>query len=205
MERLRAKSMWEWDEDFPNDEDEIYFYVGQGPEVSNLRKVTESTTAMIEDKEPNKEMMQELLKEGGTLGAGALPSIGKVNEDGEKNIHEALSGAEIAKVKKTTRKAKKEEEAVVMGDKSPKEVSAERLPEILKASGDARKYAVALKHLSYVEKLVSELMAFSAKMEGLYECIVKLNEHKSEDMSAYAELLETSDQELAWYKSTEVR
>ena len=46
MERLKARSMWEWDEDFPNDEDEIYYYVGQGPEVSNERRVTESSSAV---------------------------------------------------------------------------------------------------------------------------------------------------------------
>lgn len=203
MERLKARSMWEWDEDFPNDEDEIYYYVGQGPEVSNERRVTESSSAVLKDKDPDKEMLQELLKEGGTLGAGALPSIGKVNEDGEKNIHEALSGAEIAKVKKAPTKKKKGEEVVEMGDKTPKEICSERLPDILKASTEARKFSLSLKHLSYSGELVKGLLTFSTEMETVYEAIVKLVEEKSEKHALFQQYVAATDIQLAWWKKAE--
>lgn len=107
--KLTKKGMYEVDEDFPDDPEEYYYFVGQGTMVRRDDKIKEKMSLKIKDN-PDKELGDALL-ESGPLAAGALPSVGGASEAGSKAVLEALHG-EVTKAKapKKTEKSKEETE-----------------------------------------------------------------------------------------------
>ncbi|CAK9059986.1 unnamed protein product [Durusdinium trenchii] len=198
VRRLRSKGMWEWDEDFPNDEEEIFYYCGTGGELSKKTKVEESQGAVIKDK--TRECFDIMTQEGAPLAAGVLPAIGNASPEGEKAINEALNG-ETTKVKNQPKP--KKEEAEKVKPTTPKETAIASLPDILKSATDARKHALALKHLNYAGELVSGLMGFSTKMEKIYEKIKEIQD--SEDEHRFKKFNSSVEEQQSWYKQAEAR
>ena len=127
MGRLKDKDMFEYDLDFPGDEEEIWWYVEQGGEVSKETKVEENMGVKVKDKNPNQEMLLALTEEG-PLASGACPSIGAVGEKGQKALHEAIN----QQSSKPPKKPKKEKE-----EKTGKEAAQEQKGEILKQAAEA--------------------------------------------------------------------
>lgn len=189
------------------DSQEIFYYVGQGPEVSHESKVAESAGVTIKDRAPNTELLNNLTGEGGILAGGVMPAVGNCNEEGEKQVHEALAGTEAVKVKAVKKKSKKTETeaATEMLDKTFKQLAVERMEEVLKAGMDARKFAVAIKHTNYSGELVNDLMNFSAKMELVYDTLVKMTKAPATPDTDYEDKVKIITERLEWYKKAEAR
>ena len=135
------------------------------------------------------------------MGAGAMPSIGSVSAEGEKAILESLHGP-TAKAKAQPKPAKKPDEATEVKPLTVKEQATAAMPDILKAATEARKHALALKHLNYAGELVNGLMSFSKKMETIYENIQK--HQSSNDEGKFKKFMAAIGEQFAWYKQAEV-
>lgn len=147
-------------------------------------------------------MFNALTGDGGILASGVLPEVGTATEEGAKAVHEALNG-ETTKLKKPPKK-KENKEAEVVEPKDAKTQLSEIKPEVLKSATDARKYALALKHLSYSGELVSGMMKFSEKMEGVYEkATALLASGVNEKEEKYEKLMVIIKDKLNWYKQAE--
>lgn len=200
MGRLKDKDMFEYDLDFPGDEEEIWWYVEQGGEVSKETKVEENMGVKVKDKNPNQEMLLALTEEG-PLASGACPSIGTVGEKGQKALHEAINQQSSKPPKKP--KKEKEEKAEEVQPKTGKEAAQEQKGEILKQAAEARKHAIALKQCNYSGELVAGLMSFSSKMETIFEKLTALLKEGNEDEERYNKILTAAGHQMEWYKQAE--
>lgn len=184
---------------------EYWYYVGQGGEVSRKTGVEESAAARINDREPNKDMVLALTSEGAPLGPGAMPRIGRTNEAGEKAVVEALTSEGATKVKKPKAqkedKSKKETEEMV--PKTSKEEALALSTDVLKSATEARKYALALKHLNYSGELVRSLMDFSSKMENAYEKITKYSKSENVSDKEWRDITKFIQTQQKWYEQAE--
>ena len=162
----------------------------------------ESAAVKINDTNPNQEMVTALTGEGGVLATGAMPKLGQ-NPQGEKALAEALTSETATKAKKTKAKKEKNETTEEMVPKTPKDEVIDQKADVLKSATDARKYAIALKHLNYSGELVADLMSYSSDMENAYE---KINSYPSRiDISdqKWANLLGFIKKKMSWYKQAE--
>jgi hypothetical protein len=159
----------------------------------------------INDREPNKEMVLALTSEGAPLGPGAMPRIGRTNEAGEKAVMEALTNEGTTKAKKA--KAKKEEkgnkETEEMLPQTPKEEALALSADVLKSATEARKYALALKHLNYSGELVRSLMDFSSKMENAYDKITKYSRSNNVNDKDWTDIIKFIQAQQKWYEQAE--
>ena len=73
VKKLKEKGMYHFDEDFPGDEEEIFYYVGGGNTLKNENITT--TSAKVEIKDNNKDLTNVLICDGGALQSGALPGL----------------------------------------------------------------------------------------------------------------------------------
>ena len=173
--------------------------------MSRKTGVDEATSVRVNDREPNKEMVLALTSEGAPLGPGAMPRIGRTNEAGEKAVVEALTSEAATKAKKA--KAKKEEkgskETEVMLPKTPKEEAQALSADVLKSATEARKYALALKHLNYSGELVRSLMDFSSKMENAYDKITKYSRSDNVGDKEWTDIIKFIQGQQKWYEQAE--
>lgn len=183
---------------------EIFYFCGAGAEISNKRRVEESTAATIRDNDPDPEAFTALVGEGGVLAPGALPAIGGLSAEGEKAIHESL-GCEVVKAKKPPKTPKPKEEAQELKPSTMKEKAIASLPDVLKKATEARKHALQLKHLSYSGELVQGLMKFSEDMEKCFEDTTKLQTDKCEEENKFEKKWKHMQERLEWYKNAEVK
>jgi hypothetical protein len=141
---------------------------------------------------------------GGPLGAGAMPRVGRTSEPGEKAIIEGLTDGTVSKVKKEKpKKAEKTATAEEMGPKSKQQEAVEKKEDVLKNATEARKYGLALKHLDYSGELVQGLMAFSTKMEKIYDTILSMVSSGETDDQEWNKILDAVDAQMQWYQQAE--
>lgn len=183
---------------------EVWYYVGQGGEVSKAVAVRESTGIQIRDKAPDQDLVTALTSSDGPLASGAAPKIGKLSEAGEKAVLESLVGeGQVAKASKKRKASKEEKEAEVVGPKTPLEHVVAAKTEILKAATEARKYALALEHVQYSGELVSKLMTFSQKMESVYKKVTTLESQGCKDEDRFQKILDIINEQMKWYGEAE--
>ena len=185
---------------------ELWYYVGQGGEVSKAVAVKESTGIQIRDKAPDKDMVTALTSSDGPLASGAAPKIGNLSEAGEKAVLESLVGqGQVAKNTggKKRKVSKEDKEAEVVGPKTPLEQVVAAKTEILKAATEARKYALALEHVQYSGELVSKLMTFSKKMESVYKKVTTLESQGCKDEDRFQKMLDIVNEQMKWYAEAE--
>ena len=96
--RLKKKGLYEEDEDFPGDEEEYYFMVGEGSKYRTDHKVKDKVAMQIKDKAPDEELAAAMLEEDGPLASGGAPAMARMSEEGTKNLMEIMHG-ETKKVK----------------------------------------------------------------------------------------------------------
>ena len=174
--------------------------------MSKETKCQESFGFNVRDKHPDPQIMSVLTGEGGPLAPGACPGLSNVSEKGETAVHGALSQQATLKPKRKSKgKNGEEEKAEEMKPKTPKEEANEKRGEILKASADARKYAISLKQLNYAGELVAGLLKFSDAMEKIYGEMSTLISSGVDEAKKYKSLMSTADSQLAWYKQAEAR
>eukprot|EP00435_Cladocopium_sp_Y103_P052579 s3204_g16.t1 len=177
---------------------ELWFFVGQGSEVSKSTEVNESTGVKINDTNPNQDMVLALTGSEGPLAAGAMPRMGNLSEAGEKNLTEALCNTTVAKAKKRKVAKPVQENAEEMTPKTPYDKAMEGKAEVLKCATEARKYALALEHINYSGELVKGLMDFSSKMENIYKKVTSLANEGCNDQDRYQNLLDVISDKMAW-------
>ena len=112
IDNLTKKKMYEEDEDFPGDQEEFYFFVHQGGKVRKDNKTTERVGMRVDDVNPDKELGEALLGEGGALAAGALPALEGMHEEGTRNLLDAMHKEGVGKAKTPKRQEDKEAEKV---------------------------------------------------------------------------------------------
>eukprot|EP00913_Durusdinium_trenchii_P009304 g8743.t1 len=92
MKRLKSKGLFHFDDDFPNDEEEIFYYVGQGNEFKDESITTDGVAVKIKET-GNKELADTLTGDDGLLRNGAVPAVQAHNEAGEKALIDAVAGS----------------------------------------------------------------------------------------------------------------
>ena len=184
---------------------EVWYYVGQGGEVSKAVAVKETTGIQIRDRAPDQDLVIALTSSEGPLAAGAAPKIGNLSEAGEKHTLEGLAGGQVTKATVTKKKKTKGEdkEAEVLAPKTPVEQVLAAKTDILKAATDARKYALALEHIQYSGELVSKLMAYSKKMESVYKKVTTLESQGCKDEERFQKILDIINEQMKWYLEAE--
>ncbi|CAE7212310.1 unnamed protein product [Symbiodinium sp. CCMP2456] len=202
IEKLLKKKMYDEDEDFPGDEEEYFFYVNGGSKMRREAKTTESLGLKVKDTAPDKGLVDALTSEGGMLASGALPAIEGMNEEGSKNLLDAMVKEGVAKPKPA--KAKTEEDAEKMAPKEPWEsLCQDRMNEILNESGASRKYALSLAHIEYSGDLSSDLQKHSSKLERIYGKLQGLKKAQVKKNSKYTKFYDIIDAMHAWYEKAE--
>ena len=98
VKKLKEKGMYHFDEDFPGDEEEIFYYVGGGNTLKNENITTTSAKVEIKDRN-NKDFTNAMICDGGALQSGALPNLEGASESGSKAVLEAVSSATTVQVK----------------------------------------------------------------------------------------------------------
>lgn len=95
VKKLKEKGMFYYDEDFPGDEEEIYYYIGEGNVAKDKNSTSESQKVTL--KESGKEFAEALTSEGAALEHGVLPAVPSASEAGAKALLEAVaSGSTVA-------------------------------------------------------------------------------------------------------------
>ena len=102
MKKLREKGMFHWDEDFPRDEEEIFYFIGVGNSVKDENITSEKAEVAIKTK-GDKELTEALIGENGMLAAGAVPDANTASEAGSKAVLDSVAGS-TAPEKKGKRK-----------------------------------------------------------------------------------------------------
>lgn len=111
VKKLKEKGMFYYDEDFPGDEEEIFYYVGEGNVVKDKNSTSESQKVTL--KESGKEFAEALTSEGAALEHGVLPAVPAASDAGAKALLEAVaSGSTVATKGKRPNREKNAEVAV---------------------------------------------------------------------------------------------
>ncbi|CAE7833246.1 unnamed protein product, partial [Symbiodinium necroappetens] len=203
IDRLLKKKMYEEDEDFPGDEEEYFFYVSGGAKMRRESKTTESLGLKVKDNAPDKGLVDALTGEGGLLASGALPTMEGMNEEGSKNLLNAMVKDGVAKPKPA--KTRTEEDVEKLAPKEPWELCQDRMNEILNESASSRKYALSLAHIDYSGDLSSDLQKHSSKLESIYTKLQGLKKANVQKNSKYTKFYEIIDAMHAWYEKAEAQ
>lgn len=156
----------------------------------------------IRDTNPDKDMMLELTAPGSVLGPGAMPRLGRTNEQGEKALMESLTN-ETAKKKKAKTPKQEEDTPKEMVPKTVKEEALAKKTEVLKSATEARKYALSLKHLNYSGELVQQLMTYSKKMEKLFETMTDYDSQANIPDAKWQSIIKQIASQAKWYEQAE--
>ncbi|CAE7837005.1 unnamed protein product [Symbiodinium sp. CCMP2592] len=201
VKALRAKGRFYWDDDFPEDEEEIFYYTHARRKVLNDNSTANKLKIEAHESNPDTALVASLTGEEGPLHAGAMPGMKIDNIEGEKDLALALSnGGTVGKIKPPKKKTETTEKVLPTTSKERAEAV---LDDILKDGGAARKLALALAHVEYGDSLKQELMDFSAKMEDLYSSLQRLILKKVTKAKKYDPFLNEVEERGAWYKKAE--
>ncbi|CAK8992183.1 unnamed protein product, partial [Durusdinium trenchii] len=89
---LKQKKMWYWGEDFPGDDEEIYYYCGRAKRIEH-EDITAEQMKLVGKTNPDHATLTALTDENGPLHQGALPGVDAADADGEKSLWETEDGA----------------------------------------------------------------------------------------------------------------
>ena len=199
MKRLKSKGLFHFDDDFPNDEEEIFYYVGQGNEFKDESITTDGVAVKIKET-GNKELADTLTGDDGLLRNGAVPAVQAHNEAGEKALIDAVAGS--------TEKAPKEpkpkrDPATKAEPKTVLDKARDEMENCLRKSAEGRKYAISLQATEYSGDLATKMMAFSEKMEKCYKALVELVQRKEDKEAKYSNLFSVIADKISWYETAE--
>ncbi|CAE7424472.1 nipblb, partial [Symbiodinium microadriaticum] len=222
----RCFRRWYQDKDFPDNEDEAWYYMPQGHLLRLDNSTSEAQKLAVE--QAMDEDLAKILEETGVLQAGSLPSAHAATEAGEKALM-ALFDNEGA-VQKRTAKPKKDKEATEAEEMKPKTLQeflawfqsfelnlcmqyprlrvlvlrqvAEKKPDILKDSTKARETSITLTNLNYGGDLSGQLLTFSKQMELAYKKITQL-EGKSGSQKNLKKILKWVDAKKPWFRQAQ--
>ncbi|CAE7222534.1 unnamed protein product [Symbiodinium sp. KB8] len=198
---LRNKGRWYWDPEFPQDEEEIYYYTSAPRSILNENSTANRMKLTGTEANPDSGLLSAMTGEQGPLNAGALPSMEADGSEGDKALAEALAG-KVSKAKPPKKQRTESAEKVV--PTSSKERAEAALQDILKDGGAARKLALGLQHVDYGDALKDQMFEFSKSMEVLYSSLQKLLLKKGHVKDKkFRPALEELEKKNAWLKKAE--
>lgn len=202
IEGLKSKGRWYWDPEFPQDEEEIYYYTSAPRSIVNENSTANRMKLQGKETNPDAGLLAAMTGEQGPLASGALPAMETDGAEGERALAEALGSGKVSKAKPAKKvRADSAEKVLPTNDRERAEAA---LQDILKDGGAARKLALGLKHVQYGDKLKDELFDFSKKMEELYNSLQKLLLKKHVKDRKFTPFLADLDLKNQWFKRAEV-
>ncbi|CAK9089238.1 unnamed protein product [Durusdinium trenchii] len=166
------------DDDFPDDDDETWYFVKEGESVSNKVEVQESMTLAARlDMDEN--MRQAITnEENGLMKVGALPKVSVASTSGNKALMEAIGDKVSAPAKRKPKKEEEKPESVTPLTWVGKGKST--LPEVLKAAADCRTASLKLAGMEYAQELAGNLLKQAEELEKHYKLLAKHVNNESE-------------------------
>ncbi|CAK8988087.1 Uncharacterized protein SCF082_LOCUS1242 [Durusdinium trenchii] len=160
------------DDDFPDDEDETWYFVKEGQSMTN-RVETSEELKLAAQKNMDSEMLAAVTDaNSGLMRVGALPKVSTASAAGNKALLEGIAEkAGVATAPK--RKPKKEEEAVEVAPQTWCSKAAATLPELLKTAAEARTSSIKLSGLEFADDLASNLLKQAEGLEADYTVLSK--------------------------------
>ena len=102
IEKLTKKGLWYWDPDFPEDKEEIFYYVGEGVELKNQHITSEAVGLKV--KSNDKEVAEALTADGAPLGKGAMPNVPVGTAEGSAAVLESIADTTVEQPTPTEKK-----------------------------------------------------------------------------------------------------
>ena len=164
---LCAKTQcWQWDPDFPNDEEEQLYWVRKAITGKRIKRISDQMT--VEGSQYLDEgQARQLLDDGGIFG-----DIGTMELQAEAELDKA-EGAPRSKAKSRTKASSsgatdREEVAVVQ---TPKELAAATMSKILKEITEAKEYDIKIQGSPspFAMDVCKSLQGYIARQEELYQ------------------------------------
>lgn len=153
------------DEDFPGDEDEMWFWMRAKQKYSHAN-ITEESMKLKGKADVDKGLREALIDgENGILRAGVLPKVEGASSSGAKALLNNITAVAAAPKKKP--KDKKDPEEVV--PKTLKDEVAEKLGAMLQTAASARNQSIKLSTTEYGKDLSSTLLAYAESLEQDYK------------------------------------
>lgn len=171
IQKKKKDGLWCYDPEFPNDESEIMILVLDKSSYVVSDKIEESVSA--EGKQNlDQEAAKSLLGEGGMLAAGRVAAVPHMSDAGQSNFLAGFGGTKQHKGPPPA--GNKIQEAKQVLPETTLDLINTMLPDILKESGEAGKYAVALEPFPVAKPTVDGMKQHAKLMKGLYKRMQKL-------------------------------
>ena len=159
-------------DDFPDDPLERWYYMKKAKEVNKKNK-TEDSAKLQASLDCDNDMLQALVGDDGVMQAGALPSMGINNAQGQKHLLDGLEdgGVAAAPKKKAKTDKEKEEQAEKVEPKTYLEQASDLMSSVLAEATTARRKSMALGVVNYAGELSTQLLEHAQRMEKHYKTL----------------------------------
>ena len=204
--KLFAQGRYYEDEEFPGDNDEIFYYVRQPRKVNVDAVTSEKASLSANMKVGDASVMEQMTGSDGVFAAGAMPAMKAASAAGAKAVADMVAGDGTQKGQKPRKTPKAANEAEIVLPTTPKDRAEEVANDVLKAVGEAKKLCLSLKGMEYSDDLHKDLGAFAGDAESMYLDINKLlkkTKQKKKYAAKYEDFVATSTKKLEWYKKAE--
>lgn len=172
MDRRTTDGLFYDSDDFPDDPLERWYYMKKAKEV-NKKNTTEDSAKLQASLHCDNAMLQALVGDDGMMQAGALPSMGISNAQGQKHLLDGLEegGVSAAPKKKAKGEKEKEEQATKVVPKTLLEQASDLMTSVLAEATTARRKSMSLGAVNYAGELSTQLLEHAQKMEKHYKTL----------------------------------
>jgi hypothetical protein len=199
IETRKANNMYYVDEEWPEDEDENYYWC----KLPNKVKVTNSTGELMTIKGKlginNMDELDAVAGENGILAAGAAPSLTCASEKGAAALALAVAKSSGDSLVRKGKKAKTEQAEQVV-PLSPLDNARGKLKEVRAEIKEARDLALGLKGQEFSKELVSQLEKHAEFLEKVFTLIQKWVNAGINKESKYKQLYDRLEAQASWYE-----
>ncbi|CAJ1381460.1 unnamed protein product, partial [Effrenium voratum] len=203
VQKRKSAGLWYDDADFPGDVDEQWFYMRAGREVKRTDATVDEAT-MSGKADLDSAMVKALTDEDdGLMAAGALPAVHA--QGGQKDMLEALQapGETVAVAKKKPKPKAESGGSELAKPKSPQELAAARLADLLVESTSARKKSMTLGATEFAGELAAQLLNHAETLEKTYKELQAALATNNTDKGFYTKVCRTLDEKCAWFVTAE--
>ena len=153
------------DDDFPNDVDEMWFWM-KAKQKYTQANITEEAMKLKAKAEVDKGLREALVDgESGILRAGVLPKVEGASSAGAKALLNSITAVSTAPKKKPGKDKNPEE----MQPKTLKDEAGDKLGAMLQTAASARSQSIKLSTTEYGKDLSSTLLSFAESLEKDYK------------------------------------
>ncbi|CAJ1355964.1 unnamed protein product, partial [Effrenium voratum] len=182
---------------------EQWFYMRAGREVKRTDATVDEAT-MSGTADLDSAMVKALTDEDdGLMAAGALPAVHA--QGGQKDMLEALQapGETVAVAKKKPKPKAESGGSELAKPKSPQELAAARLADLLVESTSARKKSMTLGATEFAGELAAQLLNHAETLEKTYKELQAALATNNTDKGFYTKVCRTLDEKCAWFVTAE--